>query len=86
MTDMLDAAQQLEEADRAEGVRLATAALLGPGSEYCADCGDEIPEARRRAFEAATRCLGCQEQSEWSRRVAAAPHSEPVVIIGGKRV
>lgn len=83
---MLDQAQQLEEAERAEGVRAVTAALLGPGSELCAECGDEIPAARRRAFAAATRCIGCQEQSEWSRRVAGAPHPQPVEIIGGKRV
>lgn len=86
MTDMLDAAQQLEEAERAEGVRAASAALLGPGSDSCAVCGDQIPEPRRRAFPAATRCIGCQEQSEWSRRVSAPPHSQPVEILGGKRV
>jgi phage/conjugal plasmid C-4 type zinc finger TraR family protein len=83
---MIDDAQQLEEAERAEGVRAVSAALLGPGSEDCAECGDKIPEARRRAFPAATRCIGCQEQSEWSRRLASPPHSEPVTILGGKRV
>ena len=83
---MIDSAQQLEEAERAEGVRVASAALLGPGSEYCAVCGDEIPEPRRRAFQAATRCLACQEKSEWERRVRTSPHSQPVEIIGGNRV
>ena len=83
---MLDQAQQLEETERAEAVRAATAALLGPGSEDCAVCGDPIPEPRRRAFPAATRCIGCQEQSEWSRRLAGPPHPQPVEIIGGKRV
>ena len=83
MTDMLDQAQQLEEAERAEGVRVISAALLGPGSEICAMCGDEIPEARRRAFAAATRCIDCQERTEWGRRVAAEPHPQPVSILKG---
>jgi phage/conjugal plasmid C-4 type zinc finger TraR family protein len=81
---MLDQAQQLEEAERAEGVRAISAALLGPGAEICAVCGDEIPEPRRRAFAAATRCIGCQEKSEWGRRVCGPPHSEPVTVLKGR--
>lgn len=27
---------------------------------YCSDCGDEIPEARRRALPGATTCVTCQ--------------------------
>jgi phage/conjugal plasmid C-4 type zinc finger TraR family protein len=80
---MLDQAQELEEAERAEGVRLATAPLLGPGSQDCAVCGAEIPEPRRRAFPAATRCIACQEQSERGRRVAGPPHSQPVTVLKG---
>lgn len=30
----------------------------------CADCGEEIPEARRKAIPGCTRCVKCQEQHE----------------------
>ena len=37
-------------------VRLPT----GPGTEECVECGDDIPEARRRALPGATTCVACQ--------------------------
>lgn len=36
--------------------RLAT----GPGLSECEECGEPIPEARRRAMPGARRCLACQ--------------------------
>lgn len=35
--------------------------------EECEDCGDEIPQARRKAVPGVTKCIYCQERSE--RRV-----------------
>ena len=32
----------------------------GPGTEACVECGEEIPEARRRALPGATTCVACQ--------------------------
>lgn len=32
----------------------------GPGTEECVECGDDIPEARRRALPGATTCVACQ--------------------------
>lgn len=57
--------------DRAEaylGDRLAAqrrrAALDQPGATLCADCGEPIPEDRRKALPSAIRCVGCQEFAE----------------------
>jgi phage/conjugal plasmid C-4 type zinc finger TraR family protein len=33
-------------------------------AEYCEDCGDEIPEARRQAVRGCQRCVFCQEKLE----------------------
>lgn len=33
----------------------------GPGEIYCIECGDEIPEARRKALPGVTTCVACQE-------------------------
>lgn len=36
----------------------------GPGLSHCADCGAEIPEARRAALPGARLCVACQETSD----------------------
>ena len=32
----------------------------GDGSEYCEDCGDRIPDRRRKALPGARTCVRCQ--------------------------
>ena len=32
----------------------------GEGTTHCIECGDEIPEARRRALPGARTCVACQ--------------------------
>jgi phage/conjugal plasmid C-4 type zinc finger TraR family protein len=44
-----------------DGVLNARARLpAGEGTSHCVECGDEIPEARRRALPGATTCIACQ--------------------------
>ena len=44
-----------------DGVLTARARLpTGAGTEECVECGDDIPEARRRALPSATTCVACQ--------------------------
>jgi phage/conjugal plasmid C-4 type zinc finger TraR family protein len=64
--DEADHAQEREAAYLADRLRAqARAAALGePGSGICADCGEEIPAARRRALPSATRCVECQAEAE----------------------
>jgi phage/conjugal plasmid C-4 type zinc finger TraR family protein len=33
----------------------------GPGRSFCAECGGEIPEARRTAVPGVRLCLACQD-------------------------
>lgn len=44
--------------------RTMARAETGPGSEICAECGDEIPPARREAQPGCTMCLDCQAAAE----------------------
>lgn len=45
----------------ADGVLRARAAMpAGAGETHCAECGDEIPEARRRAVPGVVTCVACQ--------------------------
>lgn len=44
-----------------DGVLTARARLpVGKGTVNCVGCGDEIPEARRRALPGASTCVACQ--------------------------
>ncbi len=65
--DVTDRATGLEEADRIGGVALVQARLQGQGAEFCIDCDEEIPAARRKAYPSAVCCVECQSLRE--RRV-----------------
>lgn len=69
--DEIDQAQRREAAYIAEQLdrQRSSAALDAPGNELCADCGEPIPEQRRRALPSAIRCVDCQAFAE---RVARA--------------
>ncbi|MBN9448276.1 MAG: DksA/TraR family C4-type zinc finger protein [Bosea sp.] len=44
-----------------DAVRLARSRLpTGEGESHCQVCGDEIPEARRKAMPGARTCVHCQ--------------------------
>ena len=47
----------------ADAVSSARARLpSGPGKMHCVECGEEIPEARRKALPGVTTCVACQEK------------------------
>jgi phage/conjugal plasmid C-4 type zinc finger TraR family protein len=48
----------------------ARLAAAGEGSEYCVECGELIPEARRHALPGARTCVQCQAERD-SRPAAA---------------
>ncbi len=66
--DVTDRATGLEEADRIGGVALVQARLQGQGAEFCIDCDEEIPAARRKAYPSAVCCVECQGIREARRR------------------
>ena len=44
-----------------DGVRRARASIpAGDGDPHCAECGEPIPEARRRAVPGVRTCIPCQ--------------------------
>ena len=65
------AVQEQIDASVEDEIRRARSKLpSGPGREYCAECGDRIPEARRKALPGARLCVTCQETVD--REQAAA--------------
>jgi phage/conjugal plasmid C-4 type zinc finger TraR family protein len=54
--------------DAVLAARARLAAAEGEGETHCVECGEEIPEGRRRALPGARTCVACQ-----SARDARAP-------------
>ena len=50
----------VKDAVLAARARLAAAASGDAGETHCVECGEEIPEARRRALPGARTCIACQ--------------------------
>lgn len=56
------AVQDQIDATVKDGINRAKSRLpQGPSLSHCAECGNEIPEARRHAVPGARLCLACQE-------------------------
>lgn len=49
-----------EQAERDAAVQRAQQNASGKGQPYCDDCGELIPDNRRKAHPAALRCIACQ--------------------------
>ncbi len=68
MSDLVDQAAEAEEIFRQEALAgRAARAPHGAAAAQCIDCGERIPERRRRAAPGAVRCLDCQQ---WAERFA----------------
>jgi phage/conjugal plasmid C-4 type zinc finger TraR family protein len=56
------AVQDQIDATVKDAISLAKSRLpQGPGLTHCAECGNEIPEARRDAIRSVRLCLACQD-------------------------
>ena len=57
-----NAVQEQIDATIKDGIRRARSQLpQGPGLEHCEECGEEIPQARRKAIPGVRLCVACQE-------------------------
>lgn len=76
-TDQLDIASELEESERAHGTAKVRAALQVHGADECYDCGDIIPDDRRKAAPWAVRCVYCQGALEARLTVVCKQGGKP---------
>jgi len=59
------AVQDQIDATVKDAISLAKSRLpQGPSLSHCAECGAEIPEARRSAVPGVRLCLGCQDTQD----------------------
>jgi phage/conjugal plasmid C-4 type zinc finger TraR family protein len=60
----------VKDAVLAARARMPAGAVSGGGETHCVECGEEIPEARRRAVPGAITCVACQSGRD--RRTVSA--------------
>ena len=69
MADLIDRAEEAEDHQRSDAItaiqqKQREQAQAGSLS-HCMDCGNEIPEARRKAVKGVRRCIDCQLEAEF---------------------
>jgi phage/conjugal plasmid C-4 type zinc finger TraR family protein len=71
-----DGAEQdeIDAAVNSEIARARSNLAKGEGLRTCEECGEEIPEARRRAVPGVRRCVACQAEAD-RERVARDPYN-----------
>jgi phage/conjugal plasmid C-4 type zinc finger TraR family protein len=55
---------QIDDSIKDEVMRARASMPSGEGRTHCVDCGEEIPEARRRAMPGALTCVPCQSSHD----------------------
>jgi phage/conjugal plasmid C-4 type zinc finger TraR family protein len=66
------AVQEQIDATVKDGILRAKSQLTqGPGLTHCAECGHEIPEARRAAVAGVRMCVACQEACDRDQAAVA---------------
>lgn len=65
------AVQDQIDATVRDGIARARARMsAGPSRSHCAECGEPIPEARRRAVPGVRLCIACQEAADGDQAAA----------------
>ena len=65
MPDVCDRAAEYAQTDLKYHLqRIRSAASKTESARVCEDCGEKIPEARRRAVPGVRTCIRCQEERE----------------------
>lgn len=67
--DTLDAASELTQ----QRIEMAVAAHRlnhsAVSATHCEECGDNLPEARRKAYPGCTMCVDCQSNMELRKKI-----------------
>jgi len=55
---------QIDDSVKDEVMRARSRLPSGEARTHCAECGEEIPAARRRALPGARTCIDCQSEQD----------------------
>ena len=63
-TDDDQVLQQIQDSVNDEVARARRLVNKGESLQFCAECGEEIPEARRQSIPGVRLCIHCQEEAD----------------------
>lgn len=64
MTDIIDRAMEIAARDIDARIEARVKPRTGEGSPDCIECGEAIPEARRKAVQGCDLCIDCARLNE----------------------
>ncbi|EAQ4012622.1 TraR/DksA family transcriptional regulator [Salmonella enterica] len=64
MADIIDNASTLEDLQRDAALSMHRLNHSAVSATHCEECGDNFPEARRKAYPGCTMCVSCQQDEE----------------------
>lgn len=64
MTDIIDRAMEIAAKDIEDRIAARVKPRTGEGSPDCIECGEAIPEARRKAVQGCDQCIDCARLNE----------------------
>ncbi|MBJ9110050.1 TraR/DksA family transcriptional regulator [Citrobacter sp. FDAARGOS_156] len=68
MADIIDNASTLEDLQRDAALSMHRLNHSAVSATHCEECGDNLPEARRKAYPGCTMCVSCQQDEEKRNR------------------
>ncbi|HBU6198315.1 TPA: TraR/DksA family transcriptional regulator [Citrobacter freundii] len=69
MADIIDNASTLEDLQREAALSMHRLNHSAVSATHCEECGDNLPEARRKAYPGCTMCVGCQSNMEFRKKI-----------------
>lgn len=64
MTEIIDQASALETMMREHAIQAHRINREAVSATHCIECGDNLPEARRKAYPGCTMCVSCLAEQE----------------------
>lgn len=69
MADIIDNASTLEDLHREAALSMHRLNHSAVSETHCEECGEELPEARRKAYPGCTMCVECQSNMELRKKI-----------------
>ncbi|EOE1790582.1 TraR/DksA family transcriptional regulator [Citrobacter freundii] len=67
--EIIDQASALEEMMRENAIQAHRLNHSAVSATHCEECGDSLPDARRKAYPGCTMCVGCQSDMELRKKI-----------------
>lgn len=68
-SEIIDQASALEEMMREQAIQAHRINRDAVSAVKCEECGDRLPEARRKAYPGCTMCVECQGEQELRKKI-----------------